>query len=532
MTTIQARRAERRFELVRGLAKGMLYELHDEMERLPGSTALRASTIRTVVRHLDRLAEDGSRDDSLDLEIAQAYQRAGGLEGHPFLSNVGDSTAALNSYRKAIAIFERLAKRPTMRNEAIRGLIDTHLNARDVAALLGNPAAAASHLHMATSIATAAFASGGSPLPRDTQANVYFRLSDAEYQRGAANGELEFSLKALQVCQDWVAAAPGLAATRNLRDAYHKVGTARARNGDLHGAQEALLRAERISDELLRQNGATPEYAYNSIALQNSFGDVFGATDDPNFDDRAGALSHYRKAFAMAEALATADPQNRNARRNLASCYRRLGMMHVDSEPAAGLDYYQKALSISEDLNVGGLNLEYLYAVSRAHMGVGEALHNLRRYDDAVRNLQRGVELQSVIADRSPDRIWNLRVLSRTYALLGSALLAQGDTDRALEAFEDGLAAADRMLRRAPSSLYHQLDRADVLEAMGRAYVLMAERPRLSAERRRILREEARSFFAQSLAIWQNWTSRRVGLPYATRRAARAGNMIASIRTP
>src|SRR5262249_4508264 len=68
-TTIQAKRAERRFQIVRGLANTQLYELYPEMARLPGSTALRAATIRGVLKYLDDLAQDGARDPSLDLEI-------------------------------------------------------------------------------------------------------------------------------------------------------------------------------------------------------------------------------------------------------------------------------------------------------------------------------------------------------------------------------------------------------------------------------------------------------------------------------
>src|SRR5262249_32574014 len=78
-TTFQARRAERRFQLVRQLSNSVLNDLHDQMERLPGSTALRASTIQTVVRYLDSLAQDAGQDPALELEIADAYRQVAGL---------------------------------------------------------------------------------------------------------------------------------------------------------------------------------------------------------------------------------------------------------------------------------------------------------------------------------------------------------------------------------------------------------------------------------------------------------------------
>src|SRR6185295_2658824 len=95
-TTIQARRAERRFQIVRGLANTQLFELYPEMERLPGSTALRAATMRAVLKYLDDLARDASQDPGLDLEIAKAYERVASVEGRTFSANLGRSSQALS----------------------------------------------------------------------------------------------------------------------------------------------------------------------------------------------------------------------------------------------------------------------------------------------------------------------------------------------------------------------------------------------------------------------------------------------------
>ncbi len=134
-TSIQARRAEQRFQIVRGLARTMLFDLYNEMERLPGSISLRASTIRTVVNYLDALAQSGSQDPDLDLELANAYERVANLEGNPFVSNLGHGTEALTNYRKALTMFERLAAR---RRQGMRGLIDMHLKIAGMESLFGN----------------------------------------------------------------------------------------------------------------------------------------------------------------------------------------------------------------------------------------------------------------------------------------------------------------------------------------------------------------------------------------------------------
>src|SRR5262249_10331920 len=82
-TTFQARRAERRFQMVRGLANSVLFDFHDAVQQLAGSTKVRVLMVETVLRYLDTLAKDGGNDANLNLEIAKAYHRIGAIEGHP-----------------------------------------------------------------------------------------------------------------------------------------------------------------------------------------------------------------------------------------------------------------------------------------------------------------------------------------------------------------------------------------------------------------------------------------------------------------
>jgi tetratricopeptide (TPR) repeat protein len=204
-------------------------------------------------------------------------------------------------------------------------------------------------------------------------------------------------------------------------------------------------------------------------------------------------------------------------------------MLLAREKPGEAVGYYEKALPIAEDLDSSDpSNIEYRYALARTYMGIGEALHALNKNEDAIGRLRRAVELQKSIEAKSPERIWHLRILSRTQVLLGDALLDHGDTDEALSVLQQGFAAADRLLRRAPTSLYHQLDHADAVEALGRYYVTLSQQTGLAAGRREQLRGEARSWFNKSLVIWQDWTSRKVGAPYAARRLNQATAFIAA----
>lgn len=529
-TTIQVRRAEQRFQIVRGLARTTLYELYGEMERLPGSISLRAATIQTVVKYLDALAQGGSRDSDLDLEIATAYERVANLVGHPFMANLGHSAEALRSYRKALVIYESLAKRPRYRREAIRGLIDTHLKLSAMESLLGNPEVSISHSQKASALANEAFAIGSSEIPLSTQINFYFRMADLEYDRGEAGAELANYRKALELAKTWAAAKGTGDAVARVIDSHRNVGSAEARGGNLPAALEAYKNALITAEEVARRDDVNLDHQYGIINILTATGDILAASDDPNFGDRPGALARYTEALAIAERLAATDPKNVNARRLAAGCDWRLGMISVEEQPAQAVEYCRKALRICEEVGAGDpRNLEYRYHASRAYLWMGEALQKLGRHVEAVASLTHALDLQHSIIAVSPGRIWNLRVLSRTHASLGGALLSKGDPERALSSLNEGLAVADRMLQRAPLSLPHQIDRADVLEAMGKYYAAMARRSAADHARAAELRGRARSCYQQSLAIWQSWTGRKLAEPYASRRQSNAAQAMASI---
>ena len=102
------RRAEERFNDVRKLANSLMFELHDSIQDLPGATNARKLIVERAVEYLDGLAQESRGDPSLQRELAAAYKRIGDVQGGPFAANVGDTTAALKSYQKALEIRQSL----------------------------------------------------------------------------------------------------------------------------------------------------------------------------------------------------------------------------------------------------------------------------------------------------------------------------------------------------------------------------------------------------------------------------------------
>src|SRR5207244_71303 len=79
----QRERAERRFNDVRKLANSILFELHDAIAPLPGSTKARELLLRRAQEYLDSLAQEAKGDTALQRERAVAYQRIGDVRARP-----------------------------------------------------------------------------------------------------------------------------------------------------------------------------------------------------------------------------------------------------------------------------------------------------------------------------------------------------------------------------------------------------------------------------------------------------------------
>ncbi len=99
-------RAQTRYQEVRQLANTLLFDLHDAMRGLPGSTRVRQTVIEQALGHLDRLAQEAPHDPVLLREMADGYARLGNVQGNPYYQNLGDLAGALQSHRKALAIRE------------------------------------------------------------------------------------------------------------------------------------------------------------------------------------------------------------------------------------------------------------------------------------------------------------------------------------------------------------------------------------------------------------------------------------------
>jgi eukaryotic-like serine/threonine-protein kinase len=99
--------AQQRFEMVRQLADSVVFDLNDTLEGVPGSLQARRVVVSKALAYLDQLAQQVGSDVSLMEHVAAAYVRIGDSQGNPYHPNVGDPSGALTSYTRALEFYNR-----------------------------------------------------------------------------------------------------------------------------------------------------------------------------------------------------------------------------------------------------------------------------------------------------------------------------------------------------------------------------------------------------------------------------------------
>ncbi len=105
----ERRLAEKRFAQVRQLANNVVFKYYDEIDKLAGSTKAREMLVTDALEYLDALSQDARDNTDLQRELAVAYIRIGKVQGRAYNANLGDTSGAIASYRKGIALLEPIA---------------------------------------------------------------------------------------------------------------------------------------------------------------------------------------------------------------------------------------------------------------------------------------------------------------------------------------------------------------------------------------------------------------------------------------
>lgn len=418
-TTWQARvaRAERasaqeQFNDVRKLATSFLFEFHDAIENLPGSTAARKLVVQRALEYLSKLSKRAHGDAGLQRELAEAYLKVGDVQGNPYAANLGDTEGAVESYNHALQISQSLIKASTGDTEARRDLARSYKSLGEALPLLGKPTEGAADLHKASEVLEAMTASdpGNQKLGAEL-ANCYQALGDLQGHSGLQNlGDPVAALasygKARAIYQAQVSS------NQNVRDARRGLAVLQMRIGDLEisrGDEKEGVNEYRNALGILEEISVSdPTNADIGRILALGFRKVGGAQEETN---PAEALNNYAKAAAINERLMKADPDNVQASMSLAITLRYTGDLQAKRGARSNaLANYERVLQILERLAAGeprnillqGRHAEMLVFTS-------DLLARNGRLDEARRMAARGLAITKELASRSdstPDDLY------------------------------------------------------------------------------------------------------------------------------
>jgi len=390
--------AERRFNDVRALAHSVLFDYHDAIQDLPGSTPIRERLVRDGLRYLDALAREAHGDRSLQRELAGAYRRVGDVQGGTLNANLGDTPGALESYGKAERILQDLltadSSDTTTRRQLARVLTDRGKLRFDTGDVPGSQALAR---QAETTLA---------PLARGpVDPALRLELGEVDDLLGVLlleTGEARASAERHRAAIARLEAAPASerkspALRRALSVAYQHLADAQAQIDGPPASLASYQRARAIRAGLVAEFPDNTDYRHLQGASDYWIGEVLA--DMGRYRE---ALQRFRSGLTVDSAQVRRDPRNAANWSGLAFSLARIGEMELKlHEPGKALASWRQSLVIrARELRSDSTNLFKRFQVVEGQSGICAALAALgpeQAEEECSRaaSLMRGMALDS-----------------------------------------------------------------------------------------------------------------------------------------
>ncbi|MEK7407193.1 MAG: protein kinase, partial [Acidobacteriota bacterium] len=411
-------RAERRFNDVRKLTSFLLFDFHDAVEKLPGSTPVQEMLVTRSLKYLDSLAAEAAGDPGLRLELVEAYTKFGDVQGNPYQPNLGDTEGALASYRKALAIAETLAG--DRRAERARARV--HLHTGDVLFLLRRMPEATATARQGLAILEKLIETGaGDADTRMDLAGGYEGLGD-QLSKGLSDraGALESYRKSLGHWEEAARLEPQNMRARRAQAGLNMKLADLASETDPRGALERHRQGLGVLEALPAAEQAAVATRRLAASLQRRIADC-----QWELDDLKGALESYRKASEAFSALAALDPANSRAQFDLAVVLNNAGqILEAEKDLAGALRHYgQVADTLERLIRSDAANPSWRAHYAEALVRIGGLLKKTGQTVEARRQTARGLAAAKELAGKPGTPAGELTRAARLLAICEPAEL-------------------------------------------------------------------------------------------------------------
>ncbi len=397
-------RAEQRFEALRKLTNSMLFEFHDSIEKLPGSTAPRELVVRRSLEYLEQIAAEGNNDPATLRDLAAGYERIGRIkaeEGHPHLGGAGSFQEAHELYKKALTIRQKLAAANPEDVGLQMDLLGTMLNIAAIYTALGD---------------------------QDDALGVYQKQLAIEQRLEVRHDSEDLRYKT-------AGSHIGIADIQQTLGAYDS-------------AEDHLRQALALNQSLLDKNptslrllgGVWRSHAYLAMVLK--------------FDKKyTEAAAESRRGLSISEKLTSRDPNDSEFQRWLINDYESLCASLAYSgffSEVRGL--CSKAIEINEAMvESDSNNVQAKADLANTNMTMGVALYLMHSLEEALRFEHRADAMYRDVARQDPDSLTNagdhataLIYAARIEARLHQRESAHRDLEQAEKMLEEAIAASPK----------------------------------------------------------------------------------------
>jgi non-specific serine/threonine protein kinase/serine/threonine-protein kinase len=410
---IQQASAERRFETLRKLTNSLLFEFHDSIETLPGSTKARELVVSRALEYLDQIAAEAHNDQATLRDLAAGYERIGKIIGAEHFAHLGGAGApqqAEGFFEKALAIRQRLVE--------------------------ANPSDLSLQLD---------------------QLRTLKMVETATFSLGDLDGALAFDQQRLRIEEQLAASHDSDDLRSETWQTLISLGISKTTVGDDSSAVDYERRALAMSQTLLEKNPANLRMRRRVAVSHDWLGKALML--DRKY---AEAGSEFEKANAIWEQLAANDPNNTDFQRFLATtretwcgCLAHAGLL-AEARP-----HCQKTIAINEGMMKSDKNnVQAVEDVASSYDAMGFVLYLMHSPQGAMVFERRANALYTDATARDPDSLENGVSHARALMMYGRIETDLHRPELARENFQRAQGLLGHWAEHSPRDRYirHSLD--------------------------------------------------------------------------
>jgi tRNA A-37 threonylcarbamoyl transferase component Bud32/tetratricopeptide (TPR) repeat protein len=288
---------QERYRQVRSLTATLLFDLYDGIRDLAGSSTARSLIVTKAQRQLELLRAGSEKDPELQRDLAAAYERMGELRVDPAQSAKVNAAAALDAYRRAVALRREIAAQPASQPRDRRDLALSLSKLGDGEVMAADMDKALASYEESWTIAKS------QPDPR-TLGTVDGRRCIAFLAAGS-------TAKALESCQEGIAILTPLAKSAPQdAEVQRLIATTEASYGNAlrlsRRPQDAAQHARLAIESFVRLEALAPSNAeYRRLA---SSAETILASSLAAMGDNSGSREAFRKSVESMEIAVEIDP--------------------------------------------------------------------------------------------------------------------------------------------------------------------------------------------------------------------------------